>query len=479
MVAQNAPQPLPLQLPLNGAMSVGAADHPDVVWTTFPDASTSDADAPRIRLAAVQPLPPSADGPDLEVPDLEAPAASAAPADQPTSDKPPTGSDGSTSDYSRSANPHASTAASPDAAKLAPLPPIAPAPQSLAPQAPTPQAPVTQAAEAPAVQSATPPTPEPATQPTAPGPTAPGPIVEAKPSAPPMRTDEIEAVARQANTQTARGFQLGRRGATYSARSELVAALSTIAAALDSAGDGNTHERMLAAGMQALDEADDFAARASGLTSEVDLSRIVISHQTPVLKNAPLKNMSCSAAMSRYLTFAQEQLAGCSRGIPDGSAALYGLGRLYAVPEAMHGPVDATRGAKSVALYQAALLVDSRNYRAANELGVLLARFGRLPEARLALLHSLSISAQATTWQNLAAVHESLGERDLAARAHHEAMLAASRQHRGTAGQSIAVEWLDPATFAATTPPNIDGTPPPRTAQQPTMTAGAPTTSIR
>ena len=247
------------------------------------------------------------------------------------------------------------------------------------------------------------------------------------------RSPAIDAVARQADAQTAHGFELAQRGAIYSARAEFVAALHTIAAALDSASGGNSHERMLTAGLQALDEADDFAAHGASASSDGDVARIVAGHQTPVLKDAPLSGISCTAAMSRYLTFAQEQLAGCTAGIPAGSAALYGLGKIYRVPESMHGPADPTHGAKAVALYQAALLVDSRNYRAANELGVLLAKFGRLPEARAALLHSIAVSPQPTTWQNLSAVHQTLGERDLASEPLKRRCSAAARLNQPTA----------------------------------------------
>ena len=209
------------------------------------------------------------------------------------------------------------------------------------------------------------------------------------------RNPELDAVARQADAQTAHGFELAQRGAIYSARAEFIAALHTIAAALDSANCGNNHDRMLAAGLEALDEADDFAAHGASAAGDADVARIVAGHQTPALKGASLTGLSCTAAMSRYLTFAQEQLAGCTAGIPAGSAALFGLGKIYRVPESMHGPADPTHGAKAVALLQAALLVDNRNYRAANELGVLLAKFGRLPEARAALLHSVEALAAA------------------------------------------------------------------------------------
>jgi hypothetical protein len=236
---------------------------------------------------------------------------------------------------------------------------------------------------------------------------------------------------------------------------------------------------MLAAGLRALEEADDFASHDASPEEEVDISRIIGGHETPVLKDAALSKLSCTAAMSRYLTFAQDQFAGCTAGMPAGSAALYGLGKIYSAPSSMHGPGDAAHGGKAVALHQAALLVDNRNFRAANELGVLLARFGRLPEARTALLHSIAISPQPITWQNLAAVHRSLGERDLAERAHHESVLAAARQSGATGQSSLAVQWIDPATFAATTPMNIDGTPPASSAQQNNIAAGTSTATKR
>ncbi len=304
-------------------------------------------------------------------------------------------------------------------------------------------------------------------------------LLPPQPVAPPLRIDELNAVSRQANSQTAHGFQLGSRGAVYSARADFVAALHTIADALDSAGGGNAHQRMLSDGLQTLDEADDFAPQSSGLLSDEDLARIVAGHQTLLLKTAKLDGMSRSAAMSRYLTLAQEQLAGCIAGVPAGSAALFGLGKIYSVPASMHGPADRTHGAKSVAIYQAALLADGRNYRAANELGVLLAKFGRLPEAKNALLHSVMVSPQPTTWENLSAIHRALGEQDLANRAHQEAVLAAARQNHRLGSQAIVVEWLDPTTFASTAPLNIDGTPPNRSTHQTTMTAGTQTNSVR
>jgi tetratricopeptide (TPR) repeat protein len=397
---------------LTDAPSIDDVVHSDVVPAAYPPMQAGD-DAPRVRLAQAQPMPLPGDGPDLEPPRQSA----VSPTDNQTG--------------------------------IAPLPPIASPIAS--PIAPPIAPPIASPIASPIATSIAPPN-----------------------FGPLPRSAELDAVARQADAHTARGFELAQRGAIYSARAEFIAALHTIAGALDAASAGNSHDEMLEEGLQALDEADDFAANGATSQSDADVSRIVAGHQTPVLKDSPLSGLSCTAALSRYLTFAQEQLAGCTAGVPAGSAALYGLGKVYCVPESRHGPADPTQGAKAVALHQAALLVDIRNYRSANELGVLLARFGRLPEARTALLHSIAVSPQPTTWQNLAAVHQQLGERDLATRAYHESVLAAPRLNRtGAAGRSAyVVQWLDPATFATTTPVNIDGTPPAQSNQQNNVAAG-------
>jgi tetratricopeptide (TPR) repeat protein len=172
--------------------------------------------------------------------------------------------------------------------------------------------------------------------------------------------------------------------------------------------------------------------------------------------------------MGRYLTYAQEQLAGAVGDIPQGSAALFGLGKVYSVPAAAHGPKDLTGGAKAVTFYQAALMVDGRNFMAANELGVALVQFGRLPEARAAFLHALSISSQPVVWQNLASLHQIMGENKLAEQARQSATLAANQGGKGVPALStFDVHWVDPATFVHSMPLDSDPIKPaPATAQQ-------------
>jgi tetratricopeptide (TPR) repeat protein len=175
-----------------------------------------------------------------------------------------------------------------------------------------------------------------------------------------------------------------------------------------------------------------------------------------VLKNEE-HELSAQAAMSRYLTFAQEQLAAALGDVPQGSGALFGLGKIYSFPAEAHGPPDSTGGAKAVAFYQASLMVDGRNFMAANELGVMLVSFGRLNEARSAFQHSLKVSSQPVVWENLATVHRSLGENELAQKAQKAAAYAATQKANGAAAMTAYdVQWVDPATFARSKPIDAD-----------------------
>ncbi|HEV2973354.1 MAG TPA: hypothetical protein VGY55_25535 [Pirellulales bacterium] len=270
------------------------------------------------------------------------------------------------------------------------------------------------------------------------------------------RTPEFVAICRQVDALNRHGFELAQRGAIYSACQEYKQSLQTIADALDAQHASRAHRRMLAAGFKALDEAEDFGVGDIGSGAEVSVAEIARSHQTPVLKGELKADFNAQAAMGRYLTYAQEQLAGSVGDVSQGSAALFGLGKVYSAPSAAHGPKDSLGGAKAVVFYQASLMVDGRNFMAANELGVVLVRFGRLPEARAAFLHSLAISPQPIVWSNLAAVHQSLGENELAERARRSAIAAANQTGSGAALSAYDVQWVDPATFARSKPIDAD-----------------------
>lgn len=290
-------------------------------------------------------------------------------------------------------------------------------------------------------------------------------MVQEHPTPPPVhvekRTPEkvqqplspLAAVNERASAQVAHAAMLADRGALFTARAEFIQALRMITQGLDAQYQTTAHSQALAAGLKALEEANDFAPTGSRLEADLDLPSIIAGHRTPILKNAAPQSITALTALQRYYAFAQEQLSLAARHEPAASQALYGLGKLTTVmaqrsPEArrLHGP-------KAIVLYQTALAVNGGNSLAAHELGAMLAQFGQWQEAKQALLHGIAISGSPAAWHNLAVVHDRLGEADMAAKARNEMNIA-----RRTTGQSLGaapqVEWLDPTAFAQTSPEN-------------------------
>lgn len=271
-----------------------------------------------------------------------------------------------------------------------------------------------------------------------------------------MRSSEMAAVSRLADEHTRRAFDLATRNAMYSARAEFIEALQLVAHAIDAERRTYEHSQALADGLTAMKESDDFASHGGRMQDNIDVIRIAKSHTTPVLKGLEPRSVSRMAAMQQYYTYAQRRLSFAVAHEPSGSLALYGLGKLYTVLAQAPSQGLTAPEPKAIVFHQAALMVDGRNYMAANDLGVLLARYGKYEQAKAALLHSLSITAQPATWQNLTVVHHHLGEMQLAQLAYSESKAASERvrQAARAAGCSVTenatVVWLDPATFSRT-----------------------------
>jgi tetratricopeptide (TPR) repeat protein len=267
--------------------------------------------------------------------------------------------------------------------------------------------------------------------------------IEVSPAARPA----MQAVSERAIAITENAGRLADRGAFYSARSEFIQALRVVTQALDAQAGDSTHSQALSEGLRALNEADDFAPQGSKLEADLNLASILASHRTPVLKEADTTSLTPLTALQQYYGFAQARLAQAGGHEPAASHALFGMGRLTTVL-AERSPDDRRLHApKAMALFQAALAVDGRNHRAAQELGVLYAQFGQLEDARRLLVISVNLSPRKETWHNLAIVHERLGEADLARKARYELELAARGGAPQLAANGINVQWVDPAKF--------------------------------
>ena len=94
-------------------------------------------------------------------------------------------------------------------------------------------------------------------------------------------------------------------------------------------------------------------------------------------------------AMQMYYDYVQNRLVACSGNTVVAGEALYCLGKLHQVRATDPIEGSAIDNAKSVVYYNASINCDPKSYKAANELGVMLARSGRIREARNLFLQSL------------------------------------------------------------------------------------------
>ena len=263
-----------------------------------------------------------------------------------------------------------------------------------------------------------------------------------------------EGVVLQSMLLTKEGVNLATKGATYSARGKFLTALQLIADALDARHNTQFHSRALSAGATALREEDDFGHPGSSPAGDTDPVSLAASHVTPILKQSRPQSITRLQALQLYYSYATTQFAVAVGGIPEASSAICYLGRLQPF---LGGSIDRSATLaepKALALEQAALSVDPRNFRAANELGVLLARCGQLEPARKALLYSASIERHPEIFQNLAHVYREMGDRS---DAQSMLTLAAEERRQQAAGHSRSgapplVYLVDHKTFAGDTP---------------------------
>lgn len=311
----------------------------------------------------------------------------------------------------------------------------------------------------------------------------PDPLVDARPAVPPLsETDRASFTAsttdlnQRLSPMVREGFQLGRAGAMYAARSRFIGVLRRIATAKDAEAGSNEHATALAAGLRALEEADDFAPRGDALEAELDVRAIAQSHTTPMLNErvASERTAAVSAhdAGALYSRYAAEQLGRAVYGEPAGSMALFGLGKTYARVEAQSG--DPHAGRKCLVMHRAALVAHNQNHMAANELGVRLAMAGRYEQASEALrLAASKPGAAATVYENLAQVESRLGNPQVAQQtAAVGQSVAQSEMASGAISQRHGVTWVSPEAFGGRS-----ATPTPPPAQTVATQAAPPTPS--
>ena len=249
----------------------------------------------------------------------------------------------------------------------------------------------------------------------------------------------------QALRRVQAGFRFGQRRAYYAARSEFIAAMRTIAQAKDIRRQTTRYTHALAAGLRALDEATDFVPVGTELDVDLDMRTVVAAHATPVLQDAD-QLPSPQVAVTLYHQFAQRRLAGAVAGVPAGSLALHGLGKLHARLATQEPGQHRLADTRAMTCQRAALLARDDNYLAANELGVLLTGAGHYGQAKLLFEQVLAAEPNPVTHRNLAFVARQLGEHHLADMHEVDARSLAEGTARVVSPAGI-VEWVSPQTL--------------------------------
>ena len=216
------------------------------------------------------------------------------------------------------------------------------------------------------------------------------------------------AVERQARNQIGSSVSLAQRGALYAARDEFIKTLRLITQALDANLGRPLHTPALAMGLRALEEADDFAMAGRHVDADMQLEGFIAGHETPVLKRSEGSQLTPLLAIQKYYEFAYRHLALAGNRQPVAAEALFALGRCEMLMDQQ--PDSSGNGTpKAIAFFQAALMVDATNTRAANELGVLLAQRGRWEEAHDVLAHAARVAPTTVAFHNLQRVKQQLG----------------------------------------------------------------------
>ena len=241
------------------------------------------------------------------------------------------------------------------------------------------------------------------------------------------------------------GIKMAERGGYYSARLNFIKALRLVTRSLDAESNSQFFSKSLASGMRALEEAEEFSPSGSNLEGTIDVQRIVLSHQTPVLKNR--LDVNTMQALQAYHGYAELQLSRACGKERVASQAIFCLARIQPLLASSDGSNSELVAPRSMIMYQVALSADSNNSLAANELGVLFAKFGQLRDAKSALTHCVTVNPSlVSAWQNLAKVHQRLGETQLAQAAQLEAENIGKARVRPR--EKIRVDWVDNQSFS-------------------------------
>jgi tetratricopeptide (TPR) repeat protein len=264
-------------------------------------------------------------------------------------------------------------------------------------------------------------------------------------------TPTAAEISRQLLPSIRKAYGLAQRGATFAAQAEFIQLLRRLAQAKDAEQGTDAHSRALAAGLRALDEAEDFMPDGVQLEAEMDVAVVRSSHRTPILQGQA-EAVLPHEAIAVYHQYAEVHLARAVAGEPAGSMVLYGLGKVHS-RLTLNADGDLKHERKAMAMFLAALAAGPDNHLAANEVGVLLARGGHPAEAAAMFRRAIDANSSSTSYHNLAVVEHQLGQHAQAvANEQYAEQLAARDRAIGAVSRQNGIAWVAPDELARVTP---------------------------
>jgi tetratricopeptide (TPR) repeat protein len=239
-----------------------------------------------------------------------------------------------------------------------------------------------------------------------------------------------------------------RRRATHSARMYAREALRSIVAMQDAEQGGNAHLKQLDAALSAIRESRDFGIRFGAIDGKA-MTRMVAAHETTVLKDRDLEDLTTIEASQAYLLFAQENLVQAAGHAQEASDALVILGN---VERGTASQNNAYASAVAVMMQQTAVEISPNSMIAHRELGTTLSQQGLSDQAAASLKQSLSIRPTRSGYVQLLEVSRRCGDIDMV-----RECVAALKSDK--LPSEIAVHNISPKRFATTHRPNLASIP--------------------
>ena len=220
-----------------------------------------------------------------------------------------------------------------------------------------------------------------------------------------------QAVGEELKQHVSKCEELLTRRAYLSAMQEADQAIVRLIRVLDLKQNRLYSEPIWSQAQQALREAQEFTSVHRVASDTALFTRLIQSHETPVLKDANVSELPPLVAAQHYRAYAEQCLVAAAQGHPWFCELYYCLGRsLQAQAESNPSKADSLL-LQSVAYFRAAQAIDPTNVTNVNQLSYVLLKLDRPAEA-FQQLQPIVQQAECPleAWQNLAQASARLGD---------------------------------------------------------------------